>query len=124
MLADSWAKKDPARAARDLGLRGKLDELPLPVFVPLAALATLRREQKIQGIVPLISRYLIDTHAQMPAEFFERLLADNTRKIILLLDGLDEVPSTDERDYFRQQVVDLLTYANLRMQGKRSRSNT
>jgi hypothetical protein len=115
VLADARATQDLTRVRRDLGWSGALGELPLPILAPLATLAALRRDHNIQGLAKLISRYLTDKHAATPPDFFERLLADNARPVMLLLDGLDEVPSLDERDYFRRQVIDFIGNFNFRM---------
>lgn len=103
-------------AAEKLGLKKSVDQLPLPVFVSLAAIAKIRRERldrneaKPNDIKDLISQYLIDQLYDVPTGFFASLLKEK-REIILLLDGLDEIANKKERAIFRAK-IDKLALAN------------
>ncbi len=102
--------------------QGKLDkpqkckpnELPLPLFVPLASFARHRRN--LAGNAPVHERtlaYFISHHLiskqvfNLPADFFVQLLNDG-RDMLLLLDGLDEVANENERAEVRQSVEELV----------------
>ncbi len=114
-LALSMGNNLPELARDRLGLQG---ELPLPIFIPLSAYAAhLRRmDQQTSGIPAenftlssFISFYLKQHQAsfQLPEDFFEKLLG-NGKSVILLLDGLDEVPNEAERVRVRQAIEDLV----------------
>ena len=93
----------------------KPNELPLPLFVPLASFARYRRN--LAGNAParertlayFISHHLISKQADfdLPADFFVQLLKDG-QDVLLLLDGLDEVSNEDERAEVRQSVEELV----------------
>ena len=93
----------------------KPNELPLPLFVPLASFARYRRN--LAGNAParertlayFISHHLISKQADfdLPADFFMQLLKDG-QDVLLLLDGLDEVANENERAEVRQSVDDLV----------------
>ncbi len=105
---------DPAESR--LGLTITPPELPLPVFVPLASFARYRRNlpknapARDKTLAYFISHHLISKQADfdLPEDFFVRLLKDG-RDVILLLDGLDEVASEDERAEVRQSVEELVS---------------
>ncbi|MFZ4851240.1 MAG: NACHT domain-containing protein, partial [Caldilinea sp.] len=111
--------QDPALAARALGL-DTLPELrlPLPLYLPLSRYHSYRRELRQQGGVDaphrvtlhsFLSHYLIErsTVLRLPPDFFVRLI-ENSQALILLLDGLDEVPDDTERSGICQAVEDLV----------------
>jgi formylglycine-generating enzyme required for sulfatase activity/energy-coupling factor transporter ATP-binding protein EcfA2 len=117
VLSASFAAGDNQLALQKLGLNEALPDLPLPIFVPLATLARIRRDPKdktldVSDFKTLISAYMREEGADVPSDFFARLLkpaqSDTPRKLILLLDGLDEVPSAAERRIFRKMVRDLV----------------
>ncbi|MDS4059946.1 MAG: NACHT domain-containing protein, partial [Candidatus Contendobacter sp.] len=93
----------------------KPNELPLPLFVPLASFARYRRN--LAGNAParertlayFISHHLISKQADfdLPVDFFVKLLKDG-QDVLLLLDGLDEVANENERAEVRQSVEDLV----------------
>jgi len=80
------------------------EQIPLPVYVPLSLYAAhLRKlppsapaEQK--SLAYYISEYLVQrqTNLSLPPEFLAHLLRNETC-ILLLLDGLNEVPNEEER---------------------------
>ncbi len=112
-LTSAIAADDPGIAQRELGLEGALS---LPIFIPLSAYAQhLRKlppstEAQERTLAAFISRYLIERQSglDIPRDFFARLLA-NGQAVILLLDGLDEVPDENERARVRQAIEDLVT---------------
>lgn len=106
----------PALAAERVGLPLEKDAaLPLPIFVPLSAYAQHRRslpatsQAQQRTLASFISHYLIDkqTTLRLPADFFARLLNEG-QTVLLLLDGLDEVPDDDERAMVREAIQDLV----------------
>ena len=112
-VATAIATDSPETARERLGLAGPL---PLPVFVSLSAYAEHCRNLPL-GVAPrrrtlatFISYYLIRRQAglDLPTDFFARLLRTG-QAVILLLDGLDEVPNEDERAAVRQAIHDLVT---------------
>ncbi|MBK8988173.1 MAG: SUMF1/EgtB/PvdO family nonheme iron enzyme [Chloroflexi bacterium] len=112
-LAQALAGDDAALAERQLGLRGAL---PLPIFIPLSTYALYLRElprasdpQK-RTLAAYISHYLIESQAgfDLPPDFFQQLLRQG-EAVILLLDGLDEVPNEAERVRVRRAIEDLVT---------------
>jgi len=93
----------------------KPNELPLPLFVPLASFARYRRSlagnapARERNLAHFISYHLISKQADfdLPADFFVQLLKDG-RDALLLLDGLDEVANENERAEVRQSVEELV----------------
>jgi len=91
-----------------------LDDLPLPIYVPLSLYAAYRRDLpegangKQQSLATFISDYLLkrQTCLDFSPDFLAELLRDG-KDVILLLDGLDEVPDEDERKLTRQSIEDL-----------------
>ncbi len=110
-LAEALRTHRPDLAAERLGLSG---ELPLPIYVPLNLFADHRRRYAAdpdphrRQLSTFISHYLIERQAglNLPEDFFATLLNEG-RHIILLLDGLDEVPNEAERVLVSQAVNDL-----------------
>ena len=103
----------PEVARESLGIS---TDLPFPVFVPLSAYAAhLRRSDQASNpasptLAGFIADYLRRHHSSfdLPKEFFDHMLR-NGRNVILLLDGLDEVPNEAERTRVRQAVEELVT---------------
>lgn len=124
-LAQALARADGRLAQERLGLPLS-DPLPLPIQLPLGAYAAhLRKLAATPGLTApqtgrldaFIPRYLIESHASfdLPEDFFVELLKAQT-PVILLLDGLDEVPNETERVAVRQAIEQLLTrYPQLRV---------
>lgn len=90
--------------------------LPLPIFIPLSAYAQHLRalpgftDPQETTLATFISRYLIEKQSglNLPRDFFARLLG-RAQAVILLLDGLDEVPTESERVRVREAIEDLVT---------------
>ncbi|MCP4287419.1 MAG: SUMF1/EgtB/PvdO family nonheme iron enzyme, partial [Gammaproteobacteria bacterium] len=98
------------------GVRGGIG-LPLPILVPLSSYALYLRQlphgtsSELRTLAAFISEYLIQkqTSFELPTDFFKQLLRSDGQNVILLLDGLDEVPNEDERAVVRQAIEDLIT---------------
>ncbi len=116
-LAQAILQNNPALAQQRLGLAETT--VPLPIFIPLNAYASYRRElTKANGPIPaqertlaaFISRYLIERQSgfELPDDFFRQVLRTG-QQVILLLDGLDEVPDESERVQVRQAIEELVT---------------
>ncbi|MFZ1599425.1 MAG: NACHT domain-containing protein, partial [Anaerolineae bacterium] len=106
----------PGLAAARVGLRlAKGEALPLPIFVPLSAYAQHRRSlsapaaPEMRTLAYFISHYLIDKQStlKLPTDFFTRLL-NAGQAVLLLLDGLDEVPDDDLRAEVSGAIEDLV----------------
>ncbi|MCB0031264.1 MAG: SUMF1/EgtB/PvdO family nonheme iron enzyme, partial [Anaerolineales bacterium] len=125
-LAYAIARDEPEITQGRLGLQLQGAEIPLPIFLPLSAYARHLRKVKASATIQrveeqrldfYVSRYLAESHANfgLPEDFFARLLAAQ-RPIILLLDGLDEVPNERERVEVRSKVEQLAdSYPELRI---------
>ncbi|MCP4427909.1 MAG: SUMF1/EgtB/PvdO family nonheme iron enzyme [Chloroflexi bacterium] len=113
-LAAAIYHDNPPLAAEKIGLTG---DLPLPIFVPLSAYADhLRKLARVttptkpnaHTLASFISRYLIEKQSSfsLPDDFFQRLLQSG-QSVMLLLDGLDEVPEEALRVKVRQAIEEL-----------------
>ena len=86
--------------------------LPLPIFIPLSLYADHRRQfadhpdPRQRQLATFIDCYLHERQLNLPADFCATLF-EQGRHLILLLDGLDEVPNEDERALVSQAVRDL-----------------
>ena len=110
------AHNDPAFAAQKIGHDPK-KRLLFPISLPLSRYAAHLRKLTGDGIsdpeertlATFISRYLIEQQAgvRLPRDFYDQLLASG-RQILLLLDGLDEVPTEQERILVRQAIENLV----------------
>ena len=111
--------QDPAIAKQKLGLDELAgSNLPLPLYLPLYRYYAYRRDLRWQGKVDVsrqetlldyLSHYLSVRHAtfHLPQDFFARL-HEKEQSLILLLDGLDEVPTDAERNQIRAEVEALV----------------
>ena len=111
-LAKKLVGFEPAKSKKDDGSE-EIESLPLPIFVPLSAYAVHRRSLKPQDdrtLAAFITHYLFarQTSFALPDDFFRHLLRQG-RAVLLLLDGLDEVPDETERAQVRQAIEDLVT---------------
>jgi hypothetical protein len=110
-LAEALRTNQSDLAAERLGLAG---ELPLPIYVPLSLYAHHRRrfadhaDPRQRQLATFINHYLLERQAglDLPDDFFASLL-NQGQHVMLLLDGLDEVPNEDERALISQAVRDL-----------------
>ena len=109
-LANAIKAGSPQLAQEKLGL----SELPLPIYVPLSLFATYLRDLpknangKDKSLATFISDYLLQRqmHLSLSSDFLSALIRDG-KNVILLLDGLDEVPDEGERARTRQSIEDL-----------------
>ena len=90
--------------------------LPLPIYVPLSLYANYRAnlEENASGskktLAAFIADYLLQNQCglDLDSKFFSNLLRDG-KHVLLLLDGLDEVPEEDERILIRQDIEHLVS---------------
>ncbi|KXK14801.1 MAG: signal transduction protein [Chloroflexi bacterium OLB14] len=101
-------------AKQRLGLKGAL---PLPIYVPLTRYADYLRKLPASATAEQTSlrtyilEYLNERGANfemLPPDFLNSLLRDG-KTVLLLLDGLDEVPNEDERILIRSRIEDLVS---------------
>jgi len=98
-LAEALARDDQARLA-EFGFAQPL----VPLFLPLRELGSYLRESRLRELsgngprllLDCLANYAAGRNLDLPANFFSRLC--ETGRAILLLDGLDEVSRTDERE--------------------------
>ncbi len=112
VLAQAIARNDLKFASQKLAIK---DKLPLPIFIPLSLYA--RHLRSLPNSAPpvkktlanFITHFLIEkqTCFNLPDDFFTQLLG-NGQAVILLLDGLDEVPDDNERAIVRQAIEELV----------------
>ncbi|MFM7174506.1 MAG: NACHT domain-containing protein, partial [Caldilinea sp.] len=114
--------RDPEIARQKLGLSAAdpgASNLPLPIYLPLSRYHSYRRKLQENGRVDaphtvtlyhFLSHFLIErstTVPRLPPDFFVRLL-ETEQALILLLDGLDEVPNDTERAQICEVIEDLV----------------
>ena len=102
-LCEVLARDDSAHLT-DLGLGDDAGQHPpVPLLLPLRELGAFLGESRIRELAGANSKLLLDCLANyyqgfdldLPEDFFRRL--GETGRAIFLLDGLDEVPQTDDR---------------------------
>ena len=110
-LAQAFLEKDEKIAKEKLGLN---PPLPLPIYAPLSLYASYLRdlpngERKKKTIVAFLAEHLLQsqTGLDIDAKFIDNLL-DEGEHVLLLLDGLDEIPDEDERGEIRQDIEQLV----------------
>lgn len=104
----------PKLAKQKLGLK---TALPLPIYVPLTRYADYLRKLPSSAnadrnsLKTYISEYLNErgTNLEMLSPDFLNYLLRDGKTVLLLLDGLDEVPNEDERALIRSRIEDLVT---------------
>jgi len=98
-------------AQAKVGLPAAMLEAPIPIVLPLSVYALHRRQSiqrhtQSQTLAAFIADYLVNQQegaVNLLPDFFTRLL-NNGRYLILLLDGLDEVPNEVERTRIRETI--------------------
>ena len=118
---DNATDEEKSKFLRNKGNYKDVDEylndfsLPLPIFIPLSSYAYYLRDLPPgsagtkRTLAAFISDYLLlrQTGFDLPPDFFQHLLRTG-QQVILLLDGLDEVPDETQRPEVRQAIEDLL----------------
>lgn len=101
---------DTAAAADQLVLSRPL---PLPIYLPLERYAQYRAVCRQRGASPgeqslarFIAEHLRENHLGLPDDFFSTLL-DADARLVLLLDGLDEVIDPNERTHIAAHIQSL-----------------
>ncbi len=118
MAEEKLGLKSSQAIRKKLGIDNKKEKklgLPLPIYVPLSLYDRYYKElptgakAKEKTLAAFISRYLIERQAtfDLPEAFFQSLLRHD-HAVILLLDGLDEVPGEKERSRVRAAIEDLV----------------
>lgn len=111
VLVTAHLNNNPEIVRESLGLSSS--DIPLPIFVPLNAYAkhlhdySSSSDPTITTLPKFISHYLIHRHGalSLPSDFLERLFTEG-KTVLLLFDGLDEVPSEDERIIISSSIND------------------
>jgi formylglycine-generating enzyme required for sulfatase activity len=105
---------NPKLAEEKLGITG---ELPLPIYIPLTRYADYLRKlpasasAEERALKTYVAEYLNERGANLEGldpDFLSYLLRDGNT-VLLLLDGMDEVPSEAERVLIRSKIVDLVS---------------
>ena len=105
---------NPKLAEEKLGVIG---DLPLPIYIPLTRYADYLRKLPIsasaedRSLKTYVAEYLNERGANLQGfdpDFLAYLLRDGNT-VLLLLDGMDEVPSESERILIRSKIVDLVS---------------
>lgn len=117
-LAKGWLENSNF-AEKKIGIR---HPYPLPIYVPLNLYAKHLRDfesapAKKRTLAGFISEYLVLNMVgpEINSDFFAFLLQEKDA-VLLLLDGLDEVPTEDERIQVRNDIEKLISgKENLRM---------
>ncbi len=118
-LAKAIFDNQPEMAKQKIGIERPL---PIPVVVPLGEFNEHRKKSKTESdpekstLWYFISCYLTKLHkTDLPDDFFAQIIRAN-RPVILLLDGLDEVPTEDDREEVASVIENLaLSQPDLRI---------
>jgi formylglycine-generating enzyme required for sulfatase activity len=110
-LAAAHCSQEPVLAQEKLGLGAPL---PLPIYAPLNRYAAYLRGLphgaggRERALATFISEYLLERQTQLSqdADFLHYLLRQG-QDVLLLLDGLDEVPDERGRALVREKIDDL-----------------
>ena len=114
ILAQSLVKNQPELAYQRLGLSGKI---PLPILVPLHAFAEQRArcrqaaDPELSTLAACVFDYLTREKGatDLSPDFFKALLKEGGNCLVML-DGLDEVPSEGERELLCRTVESLVNW--------------
>jgi formylglycine-generating enzyme required for sulfatase activity len=112
-LAYAIRSEQAETARQKLGLT---PPLPLPIYVPLSLYASYHRKLppdapgEKKTLAAFIADYLLQnqTNLELNRAFFADLLR-NEQRVLLLLDGLDEVPEEAERIIVRRDIEHLVS---------------
>lgn len=106
-LAQALLADDLALAQNKVGLPVTIMAVPIPIVLPLSVYALHRRQtSQPQTLAAFIADYLVKQQegaVNLLPDFFTHLLHKG-RHLILLLDGLDEVPDEAERTRIREAI--------------------
>lgn len=111
IVARGLGEDNPALVNDQLGLLVTDGGLPLPLLIPLSAYALYRRNSTgRRDLATFITYYLQEQEAvfDLPDDFFKRLWRRG-QGVMLLLDGLDEVPNEAERVQVSRQIEKLVS---------------
>jgi len=112
-LAEALRRDNPALAAERLGLRSPL---PLPIYLPLSLYARYLRNLPADApaekrtLAAFVNDYLLrnQSYLGLSPDFFAHLLQWEQHHVLLLLDGMDEVPTEEERVKVVQDIENLV----------------
>ncbi len=107
-------QENPNLAHEKLGITG---DLPLPIYIPLTRYADYLRKLPASAsaeeevLKTYVAEYLNERGANLEGfdqDFLAYLLQDGNT-VLMLLDGMDEVPTEAERVLIRSKIVDLVS---------------
>lgn len=107
-------QENPDLAHEKLGLTG---DLPLPIYIPLTRYADYLRKlppsasAEERALKTYVAEYLNEREANLKGfdQDFLAYLLEEGNTVLLLLDGMDEVPTEAERILVRSKIVDLVS---------------